>query len=54
MVVPASDFDEEGRRLLGNENKLLIVRPDGYVGFRGSISRPSEWEAYARQDGLNS
>jgi hypothetical protein len=54
IVLPASDFDEEGRRLLGKENKLLIVRPDGYVGFRGSISRPSEWEAYARQDGLNS
>jgi 2-polyprenyl-6-methoxyphenol hydroxylase-like FAD-dependent oxidoreductase len=54
IALPASDFDEEGRRLLGKESKLLIVRPDGYVGFRGSISRPSEWEAYARQDGLNS
>jgi hypothetical protein len=54
LPLRASDFDGEGRRLLGTEGKLLIIRPDGYVGFRGSISRPSQWEAYARQDGLKS
>jgi len=54
LPLRASDFDDEGRRLLGTEGKLLIIRPDGYVGFRGSISRPSQWEAYARQDGLKS
>jgi 3-(3-hydroxy-phenyl)propionate hydroxylase len=48
----ASDLDEEGHRLLGVEKKVLIVRPDGYIGFRGSIKKRDDFEAYARQDGL--
>jgi hypothetical protein len=47
-----SALDEEGRRLLGMEKKLLIVRPDGYVGFRGPLDKPELWQAYARQDAL--
>jgi len=31
LPLRASDFDDEGRRLLGTEGKLLIIRPDGYV-----------------------
>jgi 2-polyprenyl-6-methoxyphenol hydroxylase-like FAD-dependent oxidoreductase len=50
--VHASDLDLEGQRLLGVEKKLLIVRPDGYIGFRGSIEKRDDLEAYARQDGL--
>jgi hypothetical protein len=34
------------------EKKLLIVRPDGYVGFRGPLDKPELWQAYARQDAL--
>lgn len=53
-VVPlrGADLDEEGRRLLGEDEKLVILRPDGYVGFRGPVDRRSEWLAYARQDGI--
>jgi hypothetical protein len=51
-ALHASELDEEGRRLLGMEKKLLIVRPDGYVGFRGPLDNPEFWQAYARQDAL--
>jgi 2-polyprenyl-6-methoxyphenol hydroxylase-like FAD-dependent oxidoreductase len=47
------DLDDQGVRLLGIEKKIVIVRPDGYVGFRGPIDRVLEWRAYARQDGLD-
>jgi hypothetical protein len=50
--VRTSGLDDEGQRLLGTGNKLLIVRPDGYIGFRGSIEKRVEWQAYAQQDGL--
>ncbi|HEY1903972.1 MAG TPA: FAD-dependent monooxygenase [Terracidiphilus sp.] len=52
VPVPAHALDNEGRRLLGTEEKLLIVRPDGYVGFRGPVDTPTHWQAYARQDAL--
>jgi hypothetical protein len=29
-----------------------MVRPDGYVGFRGPLSERAHWQAYARQDAL--
>jgi hypothetical protein len=47
------DLDDEGIRLLGIEKKIIIVRPDGYAGFRGPIDRVLDWRAYARQDGLD-
>lgn len=50
--INAADLDETGRRLLGSEKKLLIVRPDGYVGFRGPIDSRSGWLEYAAQDAL--
>jgi 2-polyprenyl-6-methoxyphenol hydroxylase-like FAD-dependent oxidoreductase len=46
------DFEAEGRKLLGGGKMLLIVRPDGYVGFRGLLEAREAWRAYARQDGL--
>ncbi len=49
MDVPASALDDEGRRLLGTEDKLLIVRPDGYIGFRGKLDDQAHWQEYARQ-----
>ena len=53
-VVPLymPQLDDEGIRLLGIRKKIIIVRPDGYVGFRGALSDNKEWRAYARQDGL--
>jgi hypothetical protein len=31
---------------------LMIVRPDGYLGFRGSLDGTKGWREYARQDAL--
>jgi hypothetical protein len=50
--VSTPDLDDEGLRFLGIEKKLLIVRPDGYVGFRGPIDKTTEWHAYGHQDAL--
>jgi 2-polyprenyl-6-methoxyphenol hydroxylase-like FAD-dependent oxidoreductase len=52
LRLQANDLDEEGRRMLGTQKKLYIVRPDGYIGFRGPITNSAELAAYARQDGL--
>jgi 2-polyprenyl-6-methoxyphenol hydroxylase-like FAD-dependent oxidoreductase len=53
-VIPLHlpQLDDEGINLLGITKKIVIVRPDGYVGFRGPIGRKQEWLAYARQDAL--
>lgn len=48
----AENLDSEGRRLLGQQPKLLIVRPDGYIGFRGALEQLDHWQAYASQDAL--
>ncbi len=45
-------LDDEGIRLLGIKKKVIIVRPDGYVGFRAPLSQHKERRAYAQQDGL--
>ena len=53
-VVPLCmpQLDDEGIGLLGIRKKLIIVRPDGYVGFRGPLTLRKERLAYAQQDGL--
>ncbi len=52
VMVHVRDLDEEGLRALGTGKKLLIVRPDGYVGFRGIVEPHMPWTEYAEQDGL--
>ncbi len=53
-VVPlyTPQLDDEGIGLLGTRKKVVIVRPDGYVGFRGGMKYRNEWLKYAAQDGL--
>jgi hypothetical protein len=53
-VVPLAsvDLDEDGRRLLGDEGKMFVLRPDGYVGFRGRAGFQPELMKYAEQDAL--
>lgn len=53
-AVKASELGAEGRRLLGKDKKVLIVRPDGYVGYRGPLETRTAWLEYARQDALGS
>jgi 2-polyprenyl-6-methoxyphenol hydroxylase-like FAD-dependent oxidoreductase len=50
--VKSSDLDENGSGLLGQDKKILIVRPDGYIGFRGSFEHLEQLSEYARQDAL--
>lgn len=42
----------EGRRLFGDDGKLFVLRPDGYLGFRAPMGYNVELMNYARQDGL--
>ena len=53
-VVPlaTSDLDDEGRRLLGDDGKMFVLRPDGYLGFRARRGFQVELMNYARQDAL--
>jgi 2-polyprenyl-6-methoxyphenol hydroxylase-like FAD-dependent oxidoreductase len=38
--------------LFGSENRIVIIRPDGYLGFRGSLDDLSRLDDYARLTGL--
>jgi 2-polyprenyl-6-methoxyphenol hydroxylase-like FAD-dependent oxidoreductase len=51
--VRLSELGDEGRALLGKEEKLLVVRPDGYIGFRAPVAKHAELEAYARREALS-
>ena len=52
MTVRRNNLDEEGLRALGSNPKFLIVRPDGYIGFRGIVEPHMPWTEYAEQDAL--
>ena len=52
VTVYTPHLDDEGINLLGTKKKVVIVRPDGYIGFRGSMKYRNEWRRYALQDGL--
>lgn len=51
VEVKTNELDDEGRRLLGKDPKLVILRPDGYVGYRGPL-KTADWAVYAKQDAL--
>ena len=38
--------------LLGREGEFIIVRPDGYVGFHGSLKEEAKLKSYAERMGL--
>ena len=50
VAIVASQLDDEGRRLFGVERKVFIVRPDGYIGYRGSGIGSAELASYLKQD----
>jgi hypothetical protein len=54
IVLQSSDLNDEGMALLGREPKLLMIWPDGYIGFRGPLTQRDEWLLYARQVGIAS
>jgi hypothetical protein len=42
----------EIEKLFGSENRVVVIRPDGYLGFRGSSDDLSRLDDYARLTGL--
>jgi 2-polyprenyl-6-methoxyphenol hydroxylase-like FAD-dependent oxidoreductase len=52
-VVPrVALLSPEVAELFGGENRIAVIRPDGYLGFRGSIDDLSRLDDYARLTGL--
>ncbi|HUN86113.1 MAG TPA: FAD-dependent monooxygenase [Terracidiphilus sp.] len=52
VTLSYRDLLQEGLRALGPDRKLLIVRPDGYIGFRGQVEPRTPWTEYAEQDAI--
>ncbi len=52
VELATADLDDEGKHLLGQEAKVLVMRPDGYVGFRSKAGYRAELIDYARQDAI--
>ena len=53
-VVPlaTTDLDYEGRRLFGDDGKVFVLRPDGYLGFRSPMGFRVELLKYAKQEAI--
>jgi hypothetical protein len=52
VPVKTADLKYEGRRLFGDDGKLFVLRPDGYIGFRAPMGYNVELMNYARQMGM--
>ena len=46
IPVNAGDLDDESRRTLGLETKVLVVRPDGYVALAEDAAGIVKLESY--------
>jgi 2-polyprenyl-6-methoxyphenol hydroxylase-like FAD-dependent oxidoreductase len=51
-AAPVGLLTPEIAALFGSENRILVIRPDGYLGFRGSLDDLSRLDDYARLTGL--
>lgn len=51
-VTSVALLTPEVESLLGSENRVIVIRPDGYLGFRGSIDDLARLDDYARLTGL--
>jgi 3-(3-hydroxy-phenyl)propionate hydroxylase len=51
-AAPVGLLTPEIAALFGSENRILVIRPDGYLGFRGSLDDLSRLDDYARLAGL--
>jgi 2-polyprenyl-6-methoxyphenol hydroxylase-like FAD-dependent oxidoreductase len=52
VSLATSDLYGEGRKLLGDDGKMFVLRPDGYVGFRARMGFQAELMNYARLNAL--
>jgi len=51
-VPSAALLTPEIAELFGSENRIIVIRPDGYLGFRGSLDDLSRLDDYARLTAL--
>jgi len=51
-AAPVGLLTPEIAALFGSDNRILVIRPDGYLGFRGSLDDLSRLDDYARLTGL--
>ena len=53
-VVPlaTSDLEYEGRKLFGDDGKMFVLRPDGYLGFRSPMGFQVELMHYAAHNAM--
>lgn len=52
IALASAQLDDEGRRQLGTDKKLLLLRPDGYIGLRMPVGNDRALEAYMDKMGL--
>jgi hypothetical protein len=52
MSLASSDLGHDGRRLFGEDGKIFVLRPDGYLGFRSPMGFRVELLKYAKQEAL--
>ena len=51
-AVAPRPCDQAARKLLGHESKLILVRPDGYIGYRGIPRHHAQLAAYLQRIAL--
>ncbi|MGI8770603.1 MAG: hypothetical protein ACR2JE_04135, partial [Acidobacteriaceae bacterium] len=52
LTLHTAGFDDVARKLLGTASKLILVRPDGYVGYRGKLEPSAQLAAYLHRVAL--
>jgi 2-polyprenyl-6-methoxyphenol hydroxylase-like FAD-dependent oxidoreductase len=52
VSLTTEDLRDEGGRLFGQDGKIFVLRPDGYLGFRAPMGFHVELMKYARQDAI--
>jgi hypothetical protein len=52
LTLTLADLDGDAKRLLGRQSKLILIRPDGYVGFRGRAEESAQLASYVRRVAL--
>jgi len=52
VALTTADLEYEGRRLFGEDGKIFVLRPDGYLGFRSPMGFRVELLKYAGQEAL--
>ena len=52
LTLNTAGLDGVAKKLLGTESKLILVRPDGYVGYRGKLEHSPQLAAYLHRVAL--